>query len=101
MQEQLNQIYQIEPETKLNKLDKKLKELQHAVQEYRNTGDIYPVLEEVADCLIIILGIFIVKHSGYIREFMIIVERKIKRSLKIKRIMKRENKTYDEIRRRI
>ena len=99
MENKLIQVYQIEPETKHKKLLEELDELNVAARQYRKSGNIYPVLKELADVSIIILGIAIYKHSVTLSEFKYIVNDKLGRSIRIKRKMKVTGKTYDQIRR--
>lgn len=99
MENKIILVHDIEPETKLNKLDEELDELYIAFKLYKNNNNILPLLRELADVCIIILGIAIVKHGLNIKEFKSIVDEKLNRSLRIKKRMKEEGKTYDQVRR--
>jgi len=101
MENKLIKIHHIEPETKLDKLDEEIKEFKQALDEYRNTGEILPLLKELADCLIIAIGIAIVRHGMNISEFKAIMGKKVNRRLLIKGIMKEKGISYDEARKLI
>ncbi len=101
MVNKLIQVYYIDPDTKLDKLDEEVTELEESIQEYRLNNDIKPVLNELVDCLVIVLGIAIVKHSVNIKEFKSMLDYKLNRSIRIKKIMKETGKSYEEVRKNV
>lgn len=98
MENNLIKIHQIEKEKKLDKLKEELNELNHSITDYENNAHIYPVLKELADVMIIILGIAIVKHGISIKEFIAILKQKVNRSVKIKKKMDETKQSYNKIR---
>jgi len=94
----LIQVHYINPDTKLDKLKEEIQELIQSIDEYQNNADIYPVLEELADVCICTLGIAIVKHGVNTEEFKAILDNKLNRSIRIKKIMKETGKSYEEVR---
>ena len=94
----LIQIYHIEPHKKLDKLDEEIKELSEAVQTYHLNDDILPVIKELCDVVIVIIGLAIVRHGLKIGDIMYEYNYKKNRSLKIRKIMRRKKISYDEAR---
>lgn len=98
----LKKLYQIEPDTKTEKLLEELIEQVQAINNYiqdPNYDNMYQALLEWIDTGIVLGQLALVKHDFYTAEILSMAREKVHKSIMLLERMKSESRTYEDVRR--
>lgn len=101
METKLKQIYQIETESKHNKLLEELNELTVEVKKYikdPTEDSIRLVIDELVDVFVVVAQLALCKHSVYLAEIKAVAREKINLNVCIGKTMKRLRIVYKDAR---
>jgi len=102
METKLKQIYQIETDTKLDKLTEERREFNREYRLYmedQTDENMHNMILELIDVIIVVLQLAVCKHGMYMAEIRSMAREKVHTSMKVLELMKKRHIGYNKARR--